>query len=132
MPFTVQETASYIAARLRTAGGDASRLFTREAVMAIHEFSRGIPRTISVICDNALVSGMALNVQPVGRDIVLEVCRDFDLQASNGRDETAYFGAAEGRVPADESRESDNAQSDAPSQSEGSQRKSNVLGLRGR
>jgi len=47
--------------------------------MLIHEHARGIPRSISVICDNALVSGMALGRQPVGRDIILEVCRDFDL-----------------------------------------------------
>jgi hypothetical protein len=75
----VQETATYIASRIRTAGGEASRLFTREAVMLIHERAHGIPRTISVICDNALVTGMALGKQPVGKDIVNEVCRDFDL-----------------------------------------------------
>ena len=78
-PFDLAETAAYIASRIRTAGGEASRLFTREAVMLIHEYSRGIPRTISVMCDNALLSGMALGQKPVGRDIVLEVCRDFDL-----------------------------------------------------
>ena len=47
-----------------TAGGDAARLFTREAVMAIHEYSRGIPRTINVICDNALLGGFALGRSP--------------------------------------------------------------------
>jgi type II secretory pathway predicted ATPase ExeA len=78
-PFTLPETAGYIATRVRRAGGDASRLFTREAVTLIHEFSNGIPRTISVMCDNALVSGMALGRQPVDRAIVLEVSNDFDL-----------------------------------------------------
>ena len=78
-PFDLQETAAYIATRVRTAGGEASRLFTREAVTLIHEYSRGIPRTISVMCDNALVGGMALGRQPVDRAIVLEVSRDFDL-----------------------------------------------------
>src|SRR3982751_4005873 len=78
-PFRLQETAAYIATRVRTAGGEASRLFTREAVTLIHEFSRGIPRTISVMCDNALVSGMALGRQPVDRAIVMEVSNDFDL-----------------------------------------------------
>ena len=82
-PFELKETAIYIASRIRTAGGEAARLFTREAVMLIHEHSRGIPRTISVICDNALVSGMALGKQPVGRDIVLEVCRDFDFNVAS-------------------------------------------------
>jgi general secretion pathway protein A len=78
-PFDLSETAAYIASRIRTAGGEASRLFTREAVSLIHERSRGIPRTISVICDNALVTGLALNRQPVDREMVLEVARDFAL-----------------------------------------------------
>jgi type II secretory pathway predicted ATPase ExeA len=78
-PFKISETAAYIATRIRTAGGEAARLFTREAVMLIHEHSRGIPRTISVICDNALVNGLALGRCPVDREIVLEICRDFDL-----------------------------------------------------
>ena len=81
-PLTLQETAGYISARIRTAGGDTTQLFTREAVTLIHEHSRGIPRTISVICDNALVSGFALSKKPVNSDIVLEVCRDFDLCAA--------------------------------------------------
>jgi general secretion pathway protein A len=78
-PLNLGETAAYMASRIRTAGGDASRLFTREAVMVVHECSRGIPRTISVVCDNALVSGFALGRQPVDREVVLEVARDFDL-----------------------------------------------------
>jgi type II secretory pathway predicted ATPase ExeA len=78
-PFTLPETAAYMAARIRAAGGDASRLFTREAVFLIHEHAHGIPRTISVICDNALVTGMALGRRPVDRAMVAEVCADFDL-----------------------------------------------------
>ena len=81
-PLELPETAAYIASRIKTAGGEASRLFTREAVVLIHEFSRGIPRTISVICDNALLGGLALERQPVDRGIVSEVCRDFDLRAA--------------------------------------------------
>jgi general secretion pathway protein A len=78
-PFDLPDTASYMAARIRTAGGEAARLFTRDAVMLIHQYSSGIPRTINVMCDNALVSGMALGRQPVDRAIVDEVVRDFDL-----------------------------------------------------
>ena len=80
-PLELAETAAYIASRIKTAGGEASRLFTREAVVLIHEFSKGIPRTISVMCDNALLGGMALGRRPVDREIVIEVCRDFDLRA---------------------------------------------------
>jgi general secretion pathway protein A len=81
-PLALRETASYIATRVRVAGGDAARLFTREAVIAVHKASRGIPRTISVICDNALVAGFASGEQPVDVATVDEVCADFDL--SNG------------------------------------------------
>jgi general secretion pathway protein A len=78
-PFDLAETAAYIASRIRTAGGDAARLFTREAVLLIHERAGGIPRTINVLCDNALVGGFALERRPVDRQVVLDVCRDFDL-----------------------------------------------------
>jgi general secretion pathway protein A len=73
------ETAAYIAARLRIAGGDDTQVFTDEAIATIHDRSRGIPRTISVIADNALVTAFALDQRPVDRDMVLEVCRDFDF-----------------------------------------------------
>jgi general secretion pathway protein A len=78
-PLDLRDTAAYIAARVRVAGGNAETLFTRDAVIAIHEHSRGIPRTTSVICDNALVSGFASDMKPVGRELILEVCRDFEL-----------------------------------------------------
>jgi general secretion pathway protein A len=103
-PFELSETAAYIASRIRTAGGVPSKLFTREGVSLIHEHSGGIPRTVSVICDNALVSGMALERQPVDRAIVLEVCRDFLLRrngsavsASGGHER--YVPAAHAHLP---------------------------------
>jgi general secretion pathway protein A len=83
VPMTLPETASYVAARVRIAGGDSTRLFTRGAIMLIHERSGGIPRTVSVMCDNALVNAFALDNRVVTRDIVLEVCRDFDLSGTN-------------------------------------------------
>ena len=80
-PLDLAGTLAYIGARVRVAGGEATQLFTPEAVEEIHARSRGIPRTISVICDNALVSGFALDRRPVDRDLVLEVCADFDFIA---------------------------------------------------
>jgi type II secretory pathway predicted ATPase ExeA len=86
-PLDLAQTAAYIASRIRIAGGQASKLFTREAVQLIHEFSRGIPRTISVMCDNSLLGGMAVGRQPVDRQIVNEVCRDFDLRVTDSEPE---------------------------------------------
>lgn len=59
LPFSLPETASYVAGRLRIAGGAPAEVFSRDAVIAIHEASSGIPRTINVIADNALIGGFA-------------------------------------------------------------------------
>jgi general secretion pathway protein A len=74
-----RETAAYIAGRIEIAGGHPSRIFSRQAVMTIYDHSRGIPRTISVICDNALATGYAEEQQPITAKVIDEVCRDFDL-----------------------------------------------------
>ena len=83
-PLSPQETAAYIAGRIRAAGGTGAKVFTREAVALIHERSSGIPRTISVIADNALVGGLAAGQRPVSSDLVREICRDFDLNGAYG------------------------------------------------
>lgn len=75
----LRETADYIAGRIAIAGGEAARLFTGEAVKLIHQYSGGVPRTISVVCDNALVAGYAAEERPVDVGTVREVCGDLDL-----------------------------------------------------
>lgn len=81
-PLTLRETASYIAGRLRIAGGVPADIFTRDAIEAIYEASKGIPRTINVLCDNSLIGGFAAQQKPIPRAIVDDVCRDFDLGAA--------------------------------------------------
>jgi general secretion pathway protein A len=95
-PLSLRETAAYISGRIRLAGGDAAHVFTRDAVVAIQEHARGIPRTISVICDNALLNGFASEQRPVGADIVADVGRDFDLEAEPAE---AVADAAASRQP---------------------------------
>jgi general secretion pathway protein A len=77
---SLAETAAYLAGRIRAAGGVGAQVFTREAVTLIHERSNGIPRTINVLADNALLSAFAVGERPVTRQTVLDVCQDFDLQ----------------------------------------------------
>lgn len=79
---TAIETEAYVAGRIRAAGGTGAAVFTREAVGVIHRVSRGLPRTINVIADNALLGGFAAGVRPVSSAIVSEVCHDFDLLPS--------------------------------------------------
>lgn len=81
-PLQRAETEAYIAGRIRAAGGIGARIFTREAVAVIHEGAQGLPRTVNVIADNALLGGFAAGQKPVGTDIVMDVCRDFDLTSA--------------------------------------------------
>ena len=84
-PFDLADTVMYIRNRVRIAGGDAVQMFTRDAIHVIHERSRGIPRSISVICENALVGAFAENQKPVTRALVEEICDEFDLSPETPR-----------------------------------------------
>jgi general secretion pathway protein A len=86
-PMELNETASYIAGRIRIAGGRPEQIFTREAVAAVYASSGGLPRTVNVICDNALIGGFAAQVKPINVAFVEDVCRDFDIRAASGSPE---------------------------------------------
>lgn len=76
----VRQVAAYVSGRIQTAGGVAGQVFTREAVVAIHAYSRGIPRVINVISDNAMLAGFAAGVRPVTTAMVEEVCAEFGIE----------------------------------------------------
>lgn len=94
-PLGLRDAAAYISARIKTAGGEPTRIFTRDAVVAIHQHSGGIPRVISVICDNALVNGFAADQKPVSAGIVSEVCRGLALPMVSQQLATQPVRAAE-------------------------------------
>jgi type II secretory pathway predicted ATPase ExeA len=88
------ETTAYVSGRLKIAGANGREIFTRDALAMIHQRSGGVPRTISVICDNALVNGFASGMASIGPDVIREVCKDFDLRVPSGRSD-------DGRRPID-------------------------------
>jgi general secretion pathway protein A len=99
-PLTAEEAGMYIATRTKLAGADHP-LFTREAVASVYEHAGGIPRTISVICDNSLVTAFALGRERVDSRIVADVCRDFDLVAALPRKREWAANVADRRAPSD-------------------------------
>jgi type II secretory pathway predicted ATPase ExeA len=78
-PFDASETAAFIAERIRIAGGDVSGMFSDCAFRAIHRHSRGIPRTICVVCDTALVTAFAQDCRLIDGAAVNQLCRDIAL-----------------------------------------------------
>ncbi len=59
-PLSLGETSAYMASRLRIAGANgANQIFSGPAIEAVFVHSRGIPRLINTICENALLAGYA-------------------------------------------------------------------------
>lgn len=54
-PMNKQDTADYIRHRLKVSGCRIPGLFTHGAVKRIFRFSRGVPRLINIVCEQALV-----------------------------------------------------------------------------
>jgi type II secretory pathway predicted ATPase ExeA len=71
----LDETNEYIQHRLKKVGGDPS-LISTEARRMIFEASGGIPRSINVLCDTALVYGFASDAKDISAGIVRHVLED--------------------------------------------------------
>jgi len=82
LPLSRHEVGLYIASRLKTAGYGGSELFAAEAVEKVAGYSRGIPRLINVICDNALLIAYAASSKQVSGAMIEEVARDLRLAES--------------------------------------------------
>ena len=77
------EVGSYINFRIRVAGCDNPELFHSDAVEKIAFYSKGIPRLINVICDNALVIAFAGSEKYVSPEVIGEVVRDLRIAPEN-------------------------------------------------
>lgn len=76
LPLSREEITEYIHYRLEAAGCPDVKLFSRDAEDLIYQLSRGIPRLVNVVCDNALVIGYALGKKRIGADVVSEAAAD--------------------------------------------------------
>ena len=81
-PLSSSEVAPYIDSRLQTVGYKGAALFDSESVNTVALYSKGIPRLINVICDNALLVAYATSQSKVSAKIIGEVARDLQLMES--------------------------------------------------
>jgi general secretion pathway protein A len=75
----LNETHDYIQSRLAIAGANGKPVFAPEAMDAVHLYSRGIPRVMNLLCENALINAYMEDVQPVPARIVAEIARKFQF-----------------------------------------------------
>ena len=84
-PLKDEEVGSYINFRLRVAGYQREDLFEPEAVGKIALHSKGIPRLINIICDNAMLIAFAKSKKTVSPHIISEVARDLSWIGNPGQ-----------------------------------------------
>jgi len=96
---TSEETAAYIAKRLHVAGASQSVL-SPDAVQLVYRYSKGIPRLINLICEQALISAYVEQIKPIPARIVESVGVELDLaQQSIAISPTAMSSLSEGSSP---------------------------------
>jgi len=76
--FSEENTREYIAHRLKVAGCEKSP-FDMPAISAIYKYSKGLPRLINTICDNALLEGYLFKSHVVDESIIKAVAIDLGL-----------------------------------------------------
>src|SRR5262249_2118377 len=94
---TSEETAGYIHRRMRMAGANshAGSICPAETIASIYRHSRGIPRLINTLCENALINSYAKQTHTVAPATVEEAAHDLRLGIVS-------MGAEDGGTSSDE------------------------------
>jgi general secretion pathway protein A len=84
IPLAEEETRGYILRRLQRAGANsnAETIFPDPTIAAVYRHSKGIPRLINTICENALIAAYALRATSVPVEVVDEVASDLRLNVT--------------------------------------------------
>ena len=80
-----EEVGPFITYRLNAVGYKRQQLFIPDAIQEIAYYSKGFPRLINILCDNALLIAYATSQRRITSDIIREAAGDLrlELQGSN-------------------------------------------------
>jgi len=86
-PLTEEEARTYLLRRLDRAGATshATDIFPEESMAAIYRYSRGIPRLVNTICENALIAAYAEKAQVARVELIDGVAKDLRLNVFTHR-----------------------------------------------
>jgi type II secretory pathway predicted ATPase ExeA/phage tail protein X len=80
-PLSLDDTGEYITTRLKIAGArDPHKILPKDTVGAIHERSKGYPRLINILADNAMLLGYSRGIKKISPLMVRECYRDLLLE----------------------------------------------------
>jgi general secretion pathway protein A len=91
-PLDADETKRYIERRLQIAGADpdSSPLFSDEAVARVYHHSRGLPRLINTLCENALITAYARRLPIVTPEVIEDIAKEFRLDVMGSAETLIY------------------------------------------
>jgi len=79
-PLTEGETIEYVLHRLKIASGTDHEYITMEALQMVYAFSKGVPRLINQICDNAFLTGYVSESPLIDQRILREVIEESPME----------------------------------------------------
>jgi general secretion pathway protein A len=99
-PLDQDEMQEYIEKRLQIAGAEpgGDPIFPAETKDAVYQYSKGLPRLVNTICENALITAYSRQAHSVTPEIIHDVAREFRLNVTQSS-ESAGTGRTSGTAP---------------------------------
>lgn len=94
-----QTTEGYIHHRLSVAGAENLSRFTTDAMDRIYEFSRGVPRIINTLCDNAMLSAYSADRGEIDGPAIQSVVEQMMVTQATADETSHAFAAADRTAP---------------------------------
>ncbi|MGA7145505.1 MAG: AAA family ATPase, partial [Desulfobacterales bacterium] len=84
-PLDEKDTYAYLQHRLKVVQDTGTFPFTPKAQKLIWEYSKGVPRKINILCDNAFLVGYALEIKTITEKVVWEAVQDLEWRNSSDK-----------------------------------------------
>lgn len=78
-PLGEEDTREYIVHRLKIAGAHSANIFSSNAISKIFQYSRGVPRLINTVCDNAMLIGYGTGKKTIEEAVIDEAIADLEI-----------------------------------------------------
>lgn len=103
-PLEFDETRGYVYRRLELAGSSSpATIFPTDTIAEVHQQSKGFPRLINTLCENALIHGYVAQSSSINTDTIREVSASFRLNVIHqpqGQQKANGSGSEDARVAA--------------------------------
>lgn len=94
-----QEVEQYITYRFNIAGHNHQDIFTPDAIQQLAHYSKGIPRLVNLLCDNALQAAHLAETQTISAALIDEIAQQLLYASSSDHTVSTKTEAPEANAP---------------------------------